>query len=92
MSKATQRNWLKGRLMGFHIDTSLLHPSEISFAQQIEANINNLLSAWDSNSYNISGKPMPTYKCEFCGKRTWVRNPSPYGFLCNKHNKEYVDG
>lgn len=59
----------KARLMGSHIDLRVLSENELDLLNHITLLKRQLLENWDKTSYELANKPMPTYKCRFCGKR-----------------------
>lgn len=93
--QARERNWMKARLMGAYINfgkaTGTLE--EMKLLSELNTIRQKLLDNWDENSYALSGKPMPKYKC-WCGKRTNVFRKSKYSdinkqySICKKHWKE----
>lgn len=95
MSKATERNWNKGRLIGFCLNTSTLTNPERLLYQEILNIKDELVKGWDKQTEVFTGNPIARpYKC-WCGKRSKIARLSqkyPDQYLCLTHYKEEQNG
>ena len=56
--RASTRNWQKARLIGFHLDYSVLTEEEKRIVNTITGLRIQLLATWDSNSPIINNRPL----------------------------------
>ena len=98
--QAQNRNWAKARILGSYVRPTLLTKEETEIIDKIEELKKKLIENWDENSYILSGKPIPKFKCHFCGKRTNVdrkivslfpRGSNQSIQVCKKHREEHKD-
>lgn len=87
-NKARTRNWQKARLKGFYLDTTVLTADELVLLEQMNTFMIKLLVGWDMNTYKMLDKPMPLFKCSYCGKRGNVPHKVEEYNYCFKHYKK----
>jgi hypothetical protein len=86
-NRSRNRNWQKARLMGFHIDITNLTEDEQMYIESIRFSIKQLLNNWDVSTYLLVNKPMPEFKCVFCGRRSNKSHFIEAQNYCLKHYK-----
>jgi hypothetical protein len=91
--QAQNRNWFKGRAVGFaglnRFDHVPLTDTERQILKEINELRMELLDQWDESSEVLSSKVFPKYKCHFCARRSNKEYKIVWGdsttAVCRKH-------